>query len=403
METFRAKGCAVVERRVVRLGLAAAPACAGLVLLVLAVPLASAALGATGAVVTWCGFFALLATGRNPEPRLERVSIVADPTGVYADGRKLASRGEIVRAYLQPDGASASVVLEAFGATHELLVPDERTGRAFLAAIGQDTFQAPATFGEVFLESPGSATRACVSLVRTLLVSFGFILAATLLLRPSVLAFPLILGAQIALVLLRDGPLVAKMDETGLRLEKPGKPGLFVPYGDILRIHETRDAAHVHRRGGPPVVVRFVQKRYPGAPIPEVAAFVARLRSGLAAFAPDAERREVCALVTRGPRPLSEWLTSLDRLGGAGADAYRAFVVPRHHLWSIVEDAAVATGARAGAAVALRRAFDHRDRERLRAIAASCASADLAALLETLADGGDDGEIARGMGAWGSA
>jgi hypothetical protein len=66
-------------------------------------------------------------------------------------------------------------------------------------------------------------------------------------------------------------------------------------------------------------------------------------------------------------------------------------------LWEVVEDPAVDSTARAGAAMMLRRTLDDGGRARLRVAAGACASPRLRVALDAVADGGDEAAVAAAL------
>lgn len=81
----------------------------------------------------------------------------------------------------------------------------------------------------------------------------------------------------------------------------------------------------------------------------------------------------------------------LVRVAGGRAD-YRAAALTREQLWALVEGPEIEATARRAAAEALARTSDDDDRARLRVAAEHCASPEVRAALERLADAEDDSE-----------
>ena len=107
---------------------------------------------------------------------------------------------------------------------------------------------------------------------------------------------------------------------------------------------------------------------------------------------------DVPALVQRGERSASEWLSSIDALVRGGGSRYRVAAVSSEMLSEVVTDPRAAVESRVGAAAALIRMGDDSWRARLRVAAEASAESDLRDTLLALSDARDDETAERALG-----
>jgi len=155
----------------------------------------------------------------------------------------------------------------------------------------------------------------------------------------------------------------------------------FIPYRDIASVK-------IGATGG-------VLRRHSGAEINYVGfavtpgALTERIREGIEAHRRAEPPADAAALVARGSRPVSEWLSALHSISEPTGD-YRTAAVPDETLWRLAEGHGVEATARAGAAVILRQRLGDEGRARLEATAAATAEPRIRVALEAVAKGEDD-------------
>jgi hypothetical protein len=99
---------------------------------------------------------------------------------------------------------------------------------------------------------------------------------------------------------------------------------------------------------------------------------------------------DVPALVQRGARSASEWLSGIDALVRGGGSRYRVAAVSGDMLSELASDPNAAVEARVGAAAALIRMGDDSLRTRVRVAAEACAESELRDTLLALSEARDD-------------
>lgn len=107
---------------------------------------------------------------------------------------------------------------------------------------------------------------------------------------------------------------------------------------------------------------------------------------------------DVPALVRRGARSATEWLSGIDALvRGGGGSRYRVAAVSNDMLADVACDPSAAAESRVGAAAALIRMGDESQRVRVRVAAEACAASSLRDTLLALSEAHDDETTARAL------
>ena len=106
---------------------------------------------------------------------------------------------------------------------------------------------------------------------------------------------------------------------------------------------------------------------------------------------------DVPALVQRGNRSTTEWLSGIDALVRGGGSRYRVAAVSSDMLCDLACDPSAAVESRVGAAAALIRMGDNSLRVRVRIAAEACAASDLRDTLLALAEAHDDESTERAL------
>jgi hypothetical protein len=117
-----------------------------------------------------------------------------------------------------------------------------------------------------------------------------------------------------------------------------------------------------------------------------------RIQQARAVFAARGGEAPALAALARAGRTTPEWLDALRRAGEEAEGGFRDALAGRDRLWALALGAQTPPPTRVAAAVALRVAAraDDDTRQRISAIAASCAAPELAARIRIAAEGDDE-------------
>lgn len=159
-----------------------------------------------------------------------------------------------------------------------------------------------------------------------------------------------------------------------------------IPHASVRKV-STQPAADsvVELVSGDVLTLRFV-----GSGAKEKShAFAARLEEGIAKV--DRAPAPLVALLQPAGRRTAEWLEEVRRV--TKETGYRGAAIPDEELWRVVESAGADSGARAGAAAALRARLDEAGRARIAELAGATAQRDLKASFEAAAAGESEERI----------
>jgi hypothetical protein len=347
-----------------------------------------------GLHLTMLGLAALFASVRwNLRPKRERAGVRVDHEGVWTDARLTVPSAAILDGFFQPRAGRDRNKASSYGSSVRLLgkrgaivfeaETEEREALALLRALGLDPESKRAEFNG---SSPLYAT-----LARNLLFVFGVVVASfvvSFLLASSglsggafpLLALPLILGAMVPsrIAVGLDGILVRWLWQR-----------TFIPMSEIVEVDRVDDRIIRLRLVGGGDVRLYTSMRRRGQATSRVAAehrdaVLARIGQALRAFRARGPAADVSALVGRGTRTKSDWLTALTRLRDAEG-GYRDAVVREDDLWRVVEDPSAPEDARGGAALLLRDSLDDAGKARVRVAAEATASPKLRVALDAAA------------------
>jgi hypothetical protein len=300
-----------------------------------------------------------------------RVGVVrADSTGLWIEEERLASRRDVRHGYLRHEGERAFVRLGRPLRPIDVEIADETEGRALLVALRLD---AGRSVGAYTL-STGTSRSAW----KTLLGAILAIVTVTVL-GPALrlgaawhTMVPWLLGLILVVSAISQVALVS-IGADGLRLRRFLRRRRFVPFSAIESASTDDGEIEIRVRDGQ----RIKLPQQSGESL-----LYERIREQLAVH--NAGARADATAFSRAGLTTDEWLR---RAGSALEDAsFRTPAVHQDKLWRIVEDATAPATARAGAAVALRRALDDEGRVRLREVADACAAPRLGVALEAVAD-----------------
>jgi hypothetical protein len=173
--------------------------------------------------------------------------------------------------------------------------------------------------------------------------------------------------------------LQATMDigTDGVRLDWLWFVKRFFRFSEMERArHDEEGTVNLELRNGQRVSVQAVDME-------QVDAVTARINEGIAALRMTPKATESPAL--REPVVGTSALVELRRLAAVGEGDYRIVGLDREQLWTILEDPASETIARANAAAALSGKLDDRERSRLRVAATATASPRVRVAIEKAA------------------
>jgi hypothetical protein len=343
----------------------------------------SAPLTSAGSLLSWGGFFTAFFTwGKSPFKHTRLVEVRADGSGLYVDDELVAPRSSIARAYVQPhETEPPTVKIDASPCPIEVRVHDEAEGRALLRALGHDAAHAAVSFGRVHIGGEPSAW-SLVGLFVTIVAVLGAVAVVMYSAGLSMMTLPVVLAASVSFVYFGERRATAYVGADGVCFVHRRGRATFVSYDDIQSVESSQHDVRIETRDAP-VLVRFTQRHHAGAPIAELAAFVARVREGLDAYR------------ARGEGPHDEWLLAARAMPDDAHDAYRGAHVTSERLFALVEDPSAGSSARASAALMLHGSLDSAGRARIRVAADACASPSLRVALDAVANDAGEDEIAR--------
>jgi hypothetical protein len=323
--------------------------------------------------------------------REERGHLRADETGLWLGERSVIRREEVRHAYVLRRCARICVRFGRRIWPVEVEVADEAGGEALLAAMRLDAGSSVGQYAMTHGTWRTSFLRAAASTLPVLIAPGVALLVggALPLLLPS-----LLVGSALTCLVAINLKVAVSIGADGIRLRRPLSKARFVPFaaiagastdgtdvaiqlhdGEVLRVHSAA-GANRKRHGFFKAPIALSDRAHEGDKLVErIRAQLAARRGRTNAEAPS---------FARAGRETEAWLREIRAATDANA-SYRTAAVPPEELWRIVEDAAAAPTARAGAAAALRDVLDDPGRVRLRAAADACAGPRLRVALETVA------------------
>ena len=264
-----------------------------------------------------------------------------------------------------------------------------------LRALSQDSRHATASFAVI--RGGTSWWQAGLALfVAPLFVVFAGLAALVVFRHPqgepifSELAVPVLIAVMAAAVGFRhwfrsSRTLVVGAD--GILLRRPLRPALFYRYDQVTEV--AREGEQVRLRFGPDAIEHFRfqaggLKRFRDFDSADMAeTLVARINDARALHAAGGSSSDLASVLARSDRDMGGWIRALKGVLG-DAPTFRTPAIPPDRLWRVLEDPTQPAPLRAGAAVALRERLSDGDKERLRVVAATCASNDLRRALEVI-------------------
>jgi hypothetical protein len=244
---------------------------------------------------------------------------------------------EIVkRAYVQPRGSAAEVIMETATGRCDVFVRSLGHAREILAAVAQAPAQRPVTF------------------------SFSGGLRVTVGVDGVVVAWPI------------------------LRRRR------FVPHARIVRIESFAGVVELRLDDGSKYEIATGTDE---EAIELRDALVERLQEARDAYR-SSESSDTVLILERSGRSTNAWVRESKALTSAGAGQYRNAAPPPEVLWRIASDPTEEEEKRVGAALALRGVLDDEGRVRLRATAEAAASPRVRVALSASADEEDDEAVA---------
>ncbi|MFT3768694.1 MAG: hypothetical protein QM820_24880 [Minicystis sp.] len=341
----------------------------------------------------------LYAWRRNPWPTVERVPVRADGDGVRV-GDTYLPRAEIRDGFVLP-GPTPMVKLRRRRALPvDLRVGSTAEGRDLLRALGLDVSQTVATFRTM---SRAVAKRRYIATAVGVFtaVYVGFISGIVNARHGHAPLYGAAMGILFALGLI--GLVVVMLMPTKLSVGADGVVlrwfgrDRFIGYGEVAHVLRYDKGWGRSRYIGVTLLLRSGEEVH--LPIGQatwqdeiVSIIEERLNEAMEAFHGGAAAADA-ALLRRGERGVSDWVTALRAIGsGANADM-RTAPLPRERLFRIVESPTAPAADRAAAAVALGGDLDLESRLRLKRAAEAIAAPRLRVVLETASTGADQAEL----------
>ncbi len=367
----------------------------------------------TGFLATLAGIPVLINTWLgNPRPGAVPGRLDVGEGGVSRNGRLVASRRRLLAGVFVPGDVGPPVVRLVRRFPQKPLrfqVPDERTGRAFLSALGLDTAQTVATLKLVSLlrtdpRAPTGNLGCILALMPGIPVSLGLAFADDtrwLLGLTALLALGTATWTFLHLL-----PARASVGADGVLVEWLWRRR-FVPFEDLSRVEPFVDwrgnrGVALDLKSGKEVKLPFPTRFTTEQEHEERTLWVRRIEQA-AEIHRLAQADQGVVLPARGERPAAEWVQAL-RATGSGASAdHRTAPLEVDTLFRIVEDPGGEPGRRIAAAIALSASTDAGGKERLRIAASTTAAPELREALELAAaeaasdDGAGGGLRARGQ------
>lgn len=191
----------------------------------------------------------------------------------------------------------------------------------------------------------------------------------------------------VILVVLAAIPRRVAIGADGLRITWLGRPR-FVRYQDIERAAPLRDDVMLTIKGGSQLRLRkpLFSRETPKA-------VLQRLWQTVAAGAEAGLRPNERAVLARAGRRPRLWVEALRALSPHGSQYRQGLGLDLERLWIIVENPAVETELRAGAAIAIAASLDGTNRDRLRSIASATVEPKLRVALESVASAADVNDL----------
>jgi hypothetical protein len=331
--------------------------------------------------------------------REERGHLRADEAGLWLGERSVIRREEVRHAYVLRRGARTYVRLGRRIRPVEVEVADEADGEALLAAMRLDAGRSVGEYAMTHGTWRASFVRAAASTLPVLVAPAVALLVggALPLLLPS-----LLVGSVLTCLYAINLKVRVSVGADGIRLRRPLAQARFVPFaaiagastdgtdvaiqlhdGEVLRVHSAA-GANRKRRGLLNAPIALSDRAHEGDKLVERILAQLAARRGRTNGEPPS--------FARAGRETEAWLREITGATDANA-SYRTAAVPPEELWRIVEDAAAAPTARAGAAAALRDVLDDPGRVRLLAAADACAAPRLRVALETVASSEDEADL----------
>lgn len=344
--------------------------------------------GGLWSALGWLAFVAapsagLLVWQRRRTPRGGR-QIEIGEEGLFADGKLLVPRADMVRAVVVPsEGGTAVSIQRKQGFFVAIDVPDEAAGQRLVRALG---FAAEQRTAEFVVDSPLAARLPAWALVG----SFSAALAAAAVGARSGSGLGFVaFFAWYALFLVAVRPTKITIGTDGVLLSWLGRQTLL-RYSEIADVVPEKGSLRFELAGGGTRIVRAEwtarQRARTQPEMASAAVYMESLAQRIREAKEAAGGADVAVLERRG-RPLEEWLRRLRALTDRGAPGFREAPIVPEALWKTVENGHAEPAARAAAAVALQPSLDDGGRERLRVAADVVAAPKLRVALRAAAEG----------------
>ena len=405
MSSFRASEVTIKRSRgLVRIPVAIGVASGLFALLCFAwQPLADYLPYAAGLVMIECVlicFFPLFMPEGGSRLGEERVTLLADATGVFANDKRVLARGDIASAAVerQVNGLwRVFLIGKRTSNNFEAVFGDLDRARKFLEVLSLKADQSTATFHVLreLLDTQAAKFASKLTWIASALLLLGAVFAAMRRLDSDLVLLsypPLLLALSFVRKWFRaKAQVVVGADRVVVRV---GRRVRSIPYRAIRSVTRDGDGVELVLEGGQIVPLYFA---IGGDADMQPAALAKRIEEGIRAHGGQDADEGFSGRLLRAGRPIAEWLLELREIGSPQKGGYRIAPVPEDVLWRLVEMPSADPSARAGAAVALGPSLSEEGRTRLRVAAAATALPGVRAVLLAAASSGDDDEIASAL------
>ncbi len=344
-----------------------------------------------GIVLALAGTLVGLHLQTRPRSRVVQ-RLVADASGVWADGRCLVPRADLLGATLERRALLQPLVhLRTAGKRRmTLAMPDALQAEYLVGALALGSARPVESFR---VRAGIFSNKTAQSVLAALMLSFRF--SYIWLRHLGVVGWTLMLVVLVVALLNTFWPTRIEVGADGVLVSSLLRRW-FYPFAQISHARKTDWGVTLTRKSWREVEIRTEAKQN-AKPSADRDALFERIQQRLAELRALEGPGNAGVLVARGGRSVEEWIHALQALGGGDGGGYRAPAVPDGELWRILEDPGSDASARAGAAVALRAGLDDEGRSRLRIAAGGSASPKVRIALQAVASDAAETELARAL------
>ena len=324
-------------------------------------------------------------------PRKRCGVLLADATGLHLDGRLILPRRAISAVEVeQGRGIFTLLLRRRLARTTRVALHSGEEVDELLAAMRLERGR----FVARYLLFRGSVRGSLIRVAVVPLLAYAVPPLLSLFFEPSVfLLAPCWLASGIAGSLYSVAQAArVSVGPDGILIRGWLGRGQFLPIAELRPPVSDRRSIQLHTVGGATIrLCDWVLRR--SAVSNNVRGVADAINGALSARdARPSDGGDLASVLSRSGRGARQWLSDL-RTSHESRASFRSRALPTETLWDVVANQTAAPGLRAAAAVAL--AGFPGERIRIRQLAADCSAPHLRVLLEAVASGVDDDEIAR--------